>query len=326
VATLGTATTPVHAQKLFRQTDTVVFCFDGDNAGRKAAWRALENTLPVLADGRNARFLFLPEGEDPDDFVRKRGKAAFEAALGTAVPLSEFLLRELAAQHPPTDAEGRASLVAAARPHLAAIEAPVLRALIVRRLAELSGLPEAELRALLGSARPPARPADVPDRAERHDEAPAPRRVVRGFSRRGPSLARELIQGLLLQPALARETDLPRPDDGTPEGAALAALLEHCRSAAGELSTAVVMQHFADSPHDAVLATALALAEDQALPAEHVAGSFREGVARWRLAAQRAGTVDADGAGMAPEEAERLRQLALVKQGVTGGRRDPSEG
>ena len=76
----------------------------GDNAGRKAAWRALENTPPVLADGKNARFLFLPDGEDPDDFVRKRGKAAFEAALAQALPLSEFLLRELASQHPPADA------------------------------------------------------------------------------------------------------------------------------------------------------------------------------------------------------------------------------
>ena len=77
VATLGTATTPTHVQKLFRLTDTVVFCFDGDNAGRKAAWRALENTLPMLADGKNAVFLFLPDGEDPDDYVRKRGRAAF---------------------------------------------------------------------------------------------------------------------------------------------------------------------------------------------------------------------------------------------------------
>src|SRR5436190_2580181 len=94
VATLGTSTTPVHAQKLFRMADTVVFCFDGDAAGRKAAWRALENTLPVLLDGKNARFLFLPDGEDPDDYVRKRGKADFERAVDNAVPLSEFLLSE----------------------------------------------------------------------------------------------------------------------------------------------------------------------------------------------------------------------------------------
>ena len=79
----------------------MVFCFDGDAAGRKAAWRALENTLPVLADGKEARFLFLPDGEDPDDFVRSRGKAAFERAIEAAIPLSEYLLTELAARHPP---------------------------------------------------------------------------------------------------------------------------------------------------------------------------------------------------------------------------------
>ncbi len=110
VATLGTATTPTHVQKLFRQSDRVVFCFDGDSAGRKAAWRALENALPVLADGKNAAFLFLPDNEDPDDFIRKRGKAAFEALVDRAVPASEFLLAELSAQHPPTTVEGRAAL------------------------------------------------------------------------------------------------------------------------------------------------------------------------------------------------------------------------
>jgi len=325
VATLGTSTTPVHAQKLFRQADSVVFCFDGDAAGRKAAWRALENTLPVLADGKNARFLFLPDGEDPDDFVRKRGKAAFEAALAEAVPLSEFLLRELAAQHPPADAEGRAALVAAARPHLAAIEAPVLRALITRRLAELSGLPEGELRALLGTARAARQSGELHERGGQGGGDPAPRRSGRGFSRRGPSLARELIQGLLLQPALARETDLPHPDDGTPDGAALAALVAHCREATGEVSTAAVMQRFADTPHDAVLATALALAQDQGLAPEQVASAFHAGVARWRLAAQRAGTLDAD-AGVAPEEAERVRQLNLVKRAAATGRRGGPEG
>ena len=150
VATLGTATTPAHVQKLFRQSDRVIFCFDGDAAGRKAAWRALENALPVLADGKNAGFLFLPDGEDPDDFVRRRGKAAFEALIDHAMPASEFLLAELCAQHPPTSLEGGAALVAAARPHLAALTAPVLAALLRRRLADLTGLPETELRALLG--------------------------------------------------------------------------------------------------------------------------------------------------------------------------------
>jgi DNA primase catalytic core len=126
VATLGTATTPVHSHKLFRLTDAVVFCFDGDAAGRKAAWRALENTLPALADGKNALFLFLPDGEDPDDYVRKRGKAGFEALFERArrCPVSS----EQLIQHPPASAEGRAPLVNAARPMSLSLTAPVLAA------------------------------------------------------------------------------------------------------------------------------------------------------------------------------------------------------
>ena len=92
VATLGTATTPWHVQKLLRQTDEVVFCFDGDAAGRKAAWRALENSVAHLQDGKQIKFLFLPEQDDPDSFVRREGKAAFEKLVEAAMPLSEFAL------------------------------------------------------------------------------------------------------------------------------------------------------------------------------------------------------------------------------------------
>ena len=134
VATLGTATTPAHAQKLFRLTDTVVFCFDGDEAGRRAAWRALENTLGVLADDKLAKFLFLPDGEDPDDYVRRCGKEAFEDLLDEATPLSEFLLSELSQRHPPVTTEGRAAMVNAAKPLLAELTAPVLGTLLRRLL------------------------------------------------------------------------------------------------------------------------------------------------------------------------------------------------
>ena len=140
VATLGTATTPIHAQKLLRMTDTVVFCFDGDEAGRRAAWRALENTLPVLTDGKTALFLFLPDGEDPDDYIRRRGKAAFEDLVSKALPLSDFLLSELATRHPPSSSEGRAALVTAGKPLLAQLTAPILSALLRKRLAEMAGL------------------------------------------------------------------------------------------------------------------------------------------------------------------------------------------
>ena len=315
VATLGTSTTPVHAQKLFRLTDTVVFCFDGDNAGRKAAWRALENTLPVLADGKNAQFLFLPDGEDPDDFVRKRGKAAFERALQAAVPLSEFLLSELTAAHAPTSAEGRAALVAAAKPHLAQLQAPILATVLRKRLAELAGLSDADVRALTGGDAPRAQPRRA---------TPA----TRASGRRGPSLARELIQAVLLQPELARSVSLPRPDDGTAEGAALTALVDYCAEGGGELTTAAVMQHFAGTSHDALLASALAAAHDQALPPGELEAQLRAGVQRWWLHARREGNADGlpdDACELTPEEAERVRQLEIVRRAAGGGARGPEQ-
>ena len=323
VATLGTATTPAHVQKLFRLTDTVVFCFDGDTAGRKAAWRALENTLPMLADGKNALFLFLPDGEDPDDYVRKRGKAAFESLFEQATPLSEFLLSELSVQHPPGSAEGRAALVTAARPYFALLTAPVLSALLRRRLADLTGLPETELRGLLrelgtGDSRPRA-PASHPDRS-------SPRAAgsrVPG-QRRAPSLVRELIQGLLLQPELARSIALPEPQDGTAEGAALTALTRYCAEREQSLTSAGVMQHFVGTAHEQILTDALVTAENHGITAEHAAEHLREGVARYWQQAQRAGRPVADAAEAetaartTPEETERLRQLEMVRRSPGG--------
>lgn len=319
VATLGTATTPIHAQKLFRLADSVVFCFDGDAAGRRAAWRALENTLPVLADGKEAGFLFLPEGEDPDDYVRKRGKADFEALLGRATPLSEFLLSELAVRHPPASAEGRAALVAAARPYLASLGAPILSALLRRRLGELSGLAENELRALLrrGSGAASALPPGA--RADARSSTP-PAGFVRRGTRRAPSLTRELIQGLLLQPHLAHAVALPRIDDGTAEAAALTALADFCLDSEQALTPAGVVQRFSGTQHEAVLVEALINAEDQGITAEQAAEHLREGAARYWLQARRAGTpvaaeAEADTAARtSPEEAERLRQLDMVRR------------
>jgi len=319
VATLGTATTPVHAQKLFRLAETVVFCFDGDAAGRRAAWRALENTLPVLADGRNALFLFLPEGEDPDDFVRKRGKAAFETLVEQAMPLSEFLMAELSARHSPASAEGRAALVHAARPYLAELNAPVLAALLRRRLAELTGLPETELRGLLRSSEPSRQtPETMTERPTGAVRRPSPKRPA-------PSLVRELIQGLLLQPAMGRRVPVPAPEDGTPEGAALAALGVFCASGEHPLTTAGVMQHFAGSPHERILTDALVAAEDHGISGEQAAEHLRAGVIRYWEQAKRAGrpvaaAVDGEALPASAEETERLRQLEFVRRAATASR------
>jgi DNA primase len=225
IATLGTATTAVHVQKLFRLTDTVVFCFDGDEAGRRAAWRALENTLPWLSDGKNAKFLFLPQGEDPDDYVRNRGSAAFEGLIAQAVPLSDFLLAELIARHPPTAAEGRAALVNAAKPLLAQLHAPVLSALLRHRVAEIVGLPETELAALLPatSVSAPAKPARVS---------------------RAPVIAndRRLLRALLFRPRLAAEVDLGLLDPASPETAAVSFIQSAVGSSPVEMTTAALIE------------------------------------------------------------------------------------
>lgn len=313
VATLGTATTPTHVQKLFRVTDSVVFCFDGDAAGLKAAWRALENTLPVLADGKDARFLFLPEGKDPDDIVRERGKAAVEDLFRQAVPLSEYLMGELMKAHPPTTAEGRAALVSAARPHLAAVNAPVLSALLRKRLAELSGLPETELRRLLEPTTSERRAA------KRGDADTGPRTGALRPTRRAPSLARELIAGILLKPDLARIDAMPRPSSSAPEDAALAALVDFCSAAAGDLTTAGVVQQFMGTPHETTLVDILATVEDQALSTEQAEAQLRAGIDRWWAHARRQGVTEVpDNLPQSAEEAERLRQLALAGQ-ATGG-------
>ncbi len=139
VATLGTATTQEHAELLFRNAAEVVFCFDGDRAGRKAAWRALESVLPVIREGRQARFLFLPDGEDPDTLIRQEGNEAFAHRIDTAVPLSKFFFERLEADTDMSSLEGRARLSALAKSYLEKQPAGVLRDMLIAELQERVG-------------------------------------------------------------------------------------------------------------------------------------------------------------------------------------------
>jgi DNA primase len=141
VATLGTATSEEHLKRLFRLVPSVLFCFDGDGAGRKAAWRALEATLPNLQDGRRARFLFLPEGEDPDSLVRAEGTDAFRARISQqALPLADYFFQQLTQEADPRSLEGKAHLATLAAPLIEKIPGSNLRILMRQRLAELTGL------------------------------------------------------------------------------------------------------------------------------------------------------------------------------------------
>jgi DNA primase len=154
VATLGTATTPDHVKKLLHASDKVIFSFDGDKAGQKAAWRALQACLPALRDDITIRFLFLPPEHDPDSYVRELGGEAFRAYLGQAVPLSKFLLDELASRHVMTEAEGRASCLHEAKPLLGLIPECALRVQIEREMAKLVQLTPEEMSSLLAQQAP----------------------------------------------------------------------------------------------------------------------------------------------------------------------------
>ena len=148
VATLGTATSGLHVQKLLRQTDHVVYSFDGDAAGRRAAWRALESALPFAADDKRLSFLFLPAEHDPDSFVREQGSAAFEAEVARAMPLSRFLINELSNRHELQSAEGRSALIKESAPLLGALPAGALKLQIIRMLADAAGLNPADIEGL----------------------------------------------------------------------------------------------------------------------------------------------------------------------------------
>ncbi len=183
VATLGTATTLDHAETLFRAAPLVVFCFDGDRAGRKAAIRAMENVIPRLRDGRQARFLFLPDGEDPDTLVRAEGAEGFRTRLDSAKPLSEFFFDHVEAQVDMGSIDGRARLIEIARPQLALLPDSAFRDMMFEELSRRAKTgavtaPGAALNA--AASRPPARP-------------PRPEQ---------PSLVREAIAVLLAQPAV----------------------------------------------------------------------------------------------------------------------------
>ena len=186
VATLGTATTPTHVQKLLRQVEEVVFCFDGDDAGRRAAWRALENSLDQLADGKQLSFLFLPQGEDPDTYVRMLGKDAFEKLLNEAKPLSQFLLDELKSRVDMNTGEGRAALLKEAKPLVTRISARFLGRIIRQNLAQVAGISVEDLEREYGIK-------------EVRTQKAAPARGA-ATAVRGP--ARKVIELLMLRPEL----------------------------------------------------------------------------------------------------------------------------
>ena len=244
VATLGTATTPEHLRQLFRICDEVLFCFDGDRAGRQAAWRALETTLPELRDGRQIGFVFLPDGEDPDSLVSRDGAGAFEAELDGATALSEFLVGELAGQSDASTVDGRARLAEAARPLLARVPDGVYRELLLERLGAEVGLGAARLDALFAN-----------DRRETRHKAPQ-QRMARPLQRELSLVARAL-RALLHQPQLGELADVEALAGLTRKGSDLLVEVLEITQSDPHLTSAQLLERLRHHRHIAHLETLL---------------------------------------------------------------------
>ena len=235
VATLGTAVTPEHLKQLFRIWPDVVFCFDGDEAGQRAAWRALETSLPLLRDGRQALFMFIPQGEDPDTLVRARGRAHFEEHIGKAETLGTFLFEKLKEQVNLDTIDGRARLFEMARPLLERLPAGAFQRLVGRRLEELTGIaPAAEVSAT----------ARESSRARARSRGPA---LSRKASEGVISPVRKAITLLVQHPGLARVAESPGDLRGMDlPGAMLLAELIELLVESPHLSTGALIERYRD--------------------------------------------------------------------------------
>jgi len=164
VATLGTATSTIHIERIFKSVSEVVFCFDGDNAGRKAAWRALESALPALKEGVSANFLFLPNDHDPDSLIKAEGATAFSQQLTQAMPLADFLFNQLSTDLRLESLEGKSRLASLAKPLIEKVPVGVYRQLLWQRLSQLTGLDEQALKVAMPllEAVPVAAPTSTP--------------------------------------------------------------------------------------------------------------------------------------------------------------------
>jgi DNA primase len=302
VATLGTATTSYHVQKLLRLTEHLVFCFDGDKAGQRAAWRALENTLPYLQDGKRISFMFLPVEHDPDSYIREFGKTAFEQLVQDAIPLSAYLLREISADLDLRSQEGRNQLLQRAKPLVTAIIAPATALLLRKEVAALTGVSQAELEALY-QIKPVARAA---------------RQDFQKAGRSTPSSHRLLLQCLLAQPELGTQISVEWQGEAGAEAEAVAAVLLVLREADFALNSPALMQMFQDTMHGKTLAAAeadmLNWGEDFDVEAEFAGlmGKLDEGRRRQQFQALQVKLAQGDVTSLT--DAEREEYLLLLQR------------
>jgi DNA primase len=239
VASLGTATTREQIQTSFRSVREIIFCYDGDNAGIKAAWRALENALPILRDGMIARFLFLPSGEDPDTMVRKEGKEKFEQRLDSAMPLSDFLFQHLEQETDTSSQEGKARLAEMAKPLLARMPDSVFRDLLFEQLANRVGVAASKLSA--ASSEPVNQPAQKPQSLNRSRQTSL-------------SGTRDAVALLLQYPDLAPVTEIPDYFSASPlQGLQLLHDLYQTLKSSPGLSCSALLERWRDKDEFSIL-------------------------------------------------------------------------
>jgi DNA primase len=333
VATLGTATTSNHVLKLLRQADEIVFCFDGDAAGRKAAWHALEVSLACLPDGKTVRFLMLSPEHDPDSFVRAEGAKAFRERAATAAPLSEFMVSELVRRSPVATAEGRSRFVSEAKPLLQKMVAPVLQIQLIRDVARRAELAELDLTRLLGMQSNRAAPSVRQEAARpfwRPERDPRDTRPSRGELIVIRRLETDLLQCLMARPDLGvAELSDYEPSD-YPEGQALAAIVAILREDPTS-STAGLIERFQNTEHAPLLNTVCANLMVLNIPDDEIEADLKRTllkVSHGRIQARldaltspNSASTSEDSAG--PGKGEQLRELLRRKQELESELRGP---
>jgi len=254
VATLGTATTEEHLHKLFRLTKEVVFCFDGDRAGRDAAWRALNNALPVMREGRQIRFMFLPDGEDPDSFVRAKGKEGFESEILNSLTFSDFFFSWLGKQADTNSIDGRAQMVALARPLITRLPPGVFSHMMRNQLAQLSRIESRELEQLLvqTDTKPVGSSMEMdpppPDNYQSRHSRPYTK--IKNINKQPLTPVRTALMRVLYQPALAQDAGNPNRFRGLsiPGIELLVKILETIQSHP-HLNSSAILERWRDSEH-----------------------------------------------------------------------------
>jgi DNA primase len=326
-ATLGTATSQAHLERLYRLTPEVVFCFDGDAAGRKAALRALEAALPCMEDGRQARFLFLDEGEDPDTLVRKVGSDAFRELVRRATPLETFLFEAVSEDLDTTTLEGRARLSKLALPWLRQLPEGVFRQLMFRSLAERTGLTVAELMHL--EAPPPAAAPGPTNNApeEQHEGGGPKRRNPSGRAALGYSnLAQAAIALLLHQPDIAARVEVAAIAALEGEDIVLLRELLALLQRRPDSNTAMLLGHWYGTPEGELLSRLAG--EERLIPREGIEQQFIDTVEALAQLPQRSelsARVDklkaTNYAEMSEADKQQLRDLLKEKQRLDEARK-----